>query len=211
MAIVQVFIPQFLQLDHSLLSVSAFLSPCGHVFLFSISCPPPYSPPPPIPPVIRIVCQVPMAHRQKQWEGDSGTIHGTRMVFIFLTAMQSQSSCVLPVVWWSRRKNRDMGKGGQIELEGEMEAAKQNCSQVTLRDGHLSLIPLAISATLRLLRAFPLSRFLPSGPAPFLQLWKSSINLSVKHTYCACAPPLLRNSIITISITKSLLPTPPPP
>lgn len=99
MASFQVLIPQFLQLDHSLLQVSA------RSLLFSlledtVSCSlfPVLLHTAPVPPIIPIVCQVPMAHQQKQWEGDSGTIHGTRMVFIFLTAMQSQSSCVFPFV-----------------------------------------------------------------------------------------------------------------
>lgn len=92
MASFQVFIPQFLQLDHSLRSVCA----CSLLFclledMVSCSLFPVLLCAAPIPPIIPIVCQVPMAHQQKRWEGDSGTIHCTRMVFIFLTAMQSQS------------------------------------------------------------------------------------------------------------------------
>lgn len=99
MASFQFFIPQFLQLNHSLLSVSA----CSLLFslledMVSCSLFPVLLRTAPVPPITPIVCQVPMAHQQKQWEGDSGTIHGTRMVFIFLTAMQSQSSCVFPFV-----------------------------------------------------------------------------------------------------------------
>lgn len=67
-----------------------------------------------IPEIIPIVCPVPMAHQQKQWEGDSGTIHGTRMVFIFLTAVPSQFSCVFSFVWAnSRKKSKRRKKRGQ--------------------------------------------------------------------------------------------------
>lgn len=99
MASFQSFIPTFLQPDHSILSVSA----CSLLFSLledTVSCSlfPVLLHTTPFPPIIPIVCQVPMAHQQNQWEENSGTIHGTRMVFIFLTALQSQSSCVFPFV-----------------------------------------------------------------------------------------------------------------
>lgn len=127
MASCQVFIPRFRQLDHSLLlSLRVFhVSPLSlrtrfPVFGFLSS-----SVHPSVPPIVPIVCQVPMAHQQKQWEGDSGTIHGTRMVFIFLTAMQSQSSGVFPLVWRGRRKKEPEGredKDSWREREREWES-----------------------------------------------------------------------------------------
>lgn len=165
MASFQVSIPHFLQLDHSLLWVSSYS------LLFSlledmVSCSlfPVLLHTAPIPPTIPIVCQVPMAHQQKQWEGDSGTIHGTRMVFIFLTAMQSQSSRVLPFVWPSRRKKR---KWGQRPSEKEMELLNKalvrkgkKLNTFTSYDKIL-LIPFTISAVLRHLIAIPLKTFTP--------------------------------------------------
>lgn len=107
MANFQVFIPHFLQLDHSLLSVS-MSSLLFSLLEDTVSCSlfPVLLHAAPVTAIIPIVCQVPMAHQQKQWEGDSGTIHGTRMVFIFLTAMQSQFSRVFSICVTERGKEK---------------------------------------------------------------------------------------------------------
>lgn len=48
---------------------------------------------PTAPPIVSIVFRVPPDKSSGKW-GDSETIHGTRMVFILLTAMQSDPLCV---------------------------------------------------------------------------------------------------------------------
>lgn len=200
MASFQVFIPQFLQLNHSLLSVFA----CSLLFslledMVSCSLFPVLPRMAPIPPIIPIVSQVPMAHQQKQWEGDSGTIHGTRMVFIFLTAMQSQCSCVFPFVWPSRRKTKKRGKKGQRWLKRGMELLNKTAVRKSRQIPFCFItksplfIPLTFSASNGDLKS-----------SSFLAVIKKNSFTSASNTPIACAPSLLWNSILMISIKSKL-------
>lgn len=107
MDVIQVFIPQFLQLDHSLLSVA----PCGPAFLFSISWPPPYSHHPSTQSYCLSGSHGPPTKAVGAWQWNN---YGTHLVLIFLTTVMvlfCVSSC---------------GRAGGIEYwgKGEMEAAK---------------------------------------------------------------------------------------
>lgn len=189
MATLHISILHFLNRDHSLCSL------CVHCFALSLR---PWFPAvfpvllhvASIPPIIPIVCQVPMAHQQKQWEEDSGTIHGTRMVFIFLTTECSNSSLVyFHFVWASSRKNW-WGGGGDEESEKMKRQNKDQLGRAKRRTPSCViaklpfLIPFTISTALRHRLTIQSADFYPQ--VQLMQLWKS-FQFSLNHTYPACA------------------------
>lgn len=187
MAIVQPFILQPPQLDHSLLLVSSFLPslrtwlPVPHFLSSSVLCPSPS-----LHSVVLFV-RFPWPTNKSRRTGDGGTIHGPHMVFIFLTAVQSQSYWVLPVVW--------KGKGGQIEWE---RGKKEQLNKIVIRKS-LRWAPLCSSTKFAPLIPLTIPS-MPSIPALKTSIIRSSFLLALKkqiphqfkrqtHQLCSCHSP----------------------
>lgn len=132
------------------------------------------------PTIFHIVCQVPMAHQQKQWERESGTIHGPRMVFIFLTTELSLSSCEFPVVWWKRREGRTnrAGEKRRQRLNTTSQGRLRNCSVSLQKPTRLILSTLSYFSHTNMSKVIVALKVSTLGPSPFFHSWKSSTNLA---------------------------------
>lgn len=169
MAGFQVLILQFLQLNHILLCLcmfTSFLSPWGHGFLFSVSCPPPHAP---------LSLQSFPLFVGFPWPTNKSSGRGTVEP---LTAPVWSSFCwpqcshsPLVCMWLSRRKKRKRGKWGQKLFEKEMELLNKTAVRKS-RDMNTflsfcvvtklpPLIPFTISAALRHLMAIRSEDFHP--------------------------------------------------
>lgn len=162
MAIVQVFIPRFLQLHHSLLSVSAFLTPCGHGFLSSsVLLSPPY-------PSSHSYClsgshgpptkAVGVGQWNNSWHpyGLHFPDHSVVPVLLFV------SSCVM-----EQEKEQRQGKANRVG-ERNGNGYEKLWSGKAVRRAPFLFFLLFFNHKIASLNAH--SRFLPSGPAAILQL-----------------------------------------